>query len=44
MSSADNQELFNYYRDRDVWLAEPDAMPARLSPYPGTGQVAAAAQ
>jgi hypothetical protein len=44
MSSADNQELFNYYRDRDVWLAEPDAMPARLTPYPGTGQVAAAAQ
>jgi hypothetical protein len=46
MSPADNQELFDYYKDRDVWLAEPDTIPARLSQYPGTrpgtGQVAAA--
>lgn len=37
MSPADNQELFDYYKDRDVWLAEPDTIPARLSPYPITG-------
>jgi hypothetical protein len=36
MSAADNRELFNYYKDRDVWLAEPDTIPVRLSPYPGT--------
>jgi hypothetical protein len=31
---AENQELIPYYRDRNVWLVEPDAMPARISPYP----------
>jgi hypothetical protein len=36
MSAADNRELFNYYKDRDVWLAEPDTIPVRLSAYPGT--------
>lgn len=34
MHGADNRELVHYYRDRDVWLAEPDEVPARLSPYP----------
>jgi len=33
MENADNLELFRYYRDRKVWLAEPDASPARLTPY-----------
>jgi len=31
---AGNGELIQYYRDRNVWLVEPDAMPARVSPYP----------
>ncbi len=31
---AGNGELIRYYRDRSVWLAEPDATPARVSPYP----------
>jgi len=31
---AENQELIQYYRDRTVWLVEPDAVPARISPYP----------
>jgi hypothetical protein len=34
MDAADNVELTQYYRDRRVWLVEPDAIPARISPYP----------
>jgi hypothetical protein len=34
MGAAGNQELIRYYRDRSVWLVEPDAIPARVSPYP----------
>jgi hypothetical protein len=33
---AGNTELIRYYNDRKVWLAEPDAMPARIAPYPMT--------
>jgi hypothetical protein len=32
--AADNLELIRYYQDRKVWLVEPDAIPARISPYP----------
>ena len=28
-----NLELIHYYRDRQVWLVEPDAIPARVSQY-----------
>lgn len=28
-----NQELVRYYRDRQVWLVEPDEIPPRISPY-----------
>jgi hypothetical protein len=31
---ASDAELIRYYRDRRVWLVEPDAIPARISPYP----------
>lgn len=34
MDAADNQELIDYYRNRKVWLVEPDAAPATISPYP----------
>ena len=34
MDAADNSELVHYYGDRRVWLVEPDAIPARIEPYP----------
>jgi hypothetical protein len=33
MDSQQNQELIEYFRDRRVWLVEPDAIPARVSEY-----------
>ena len=33
VDSAGNRELVNYYRDRTVWLVEPDTTPARISRY-----------
>jgi len=33
MSAAENLELIDYYRDRTVWLVEPDANPVRVTPY-----------
>ena len=34
MDAANNLELLQYYRDRKAWLVEPDAIPARITPYP----------
>ena len=34
MGAAGNQELVDYYEDRQVWRVEPDASPPRLTPYP----------
>jgi len=34
MDSADDRDLLRYYRDRRVWLVQPDLQPARISPYP----------
>ena len=34
MDAANNQELLNYYKDRKVWLVQPDNDPVSLSPYP----------
>ncbi len=34
--ATDNLELLRYYRERKVWLVEPDANPLRVSPYPLT--------
>ena len=36
--AASNVELMGYYRDRKVWLIEPDANPAKITPYTGTTQ------
>lgn len=32
-----NDELIRYYGDRRVWLVEPDAIPAKVGPYPPAG-------
>ena len=32
---AHNAELLNYYKDRRVWLVEPDKLPAVIAPYEG---------
>lgn len=29
-----NEELLRYFKDRHVWLVEPDKIPPRISPYP----------
>jgi hypothetical protein len=39
MDPASNEELFQYYGDRKVWLVQPDTEPVSISPYPLAGQV-----
>jgi len=43
MNSVDNMELIQYYRDRKVWLVEPDSTPATISTYPVPAQTVTAA-
>lgn len=43
MDPAANRELFHYFKDRTVWLVEPDADPPRISPYPLDAAAARAA-
>ena len=33
MGPNDNQDLINYFKNRQVWMVEPDRLPARVSPY-----------
>ena len=33
MQPADDQQLVEYYKDRNVWLIQPDIHPAEISPY-----------
>jgi hypothetical protein len=33
MDAANNKELMNYYKDRTVWLVQPDMNPVTLVPY-----------
>ena len=42
MDAANNLELIHYYSGRKVWLVEPDAQPATISPYPAPEEPAAA--
>jgi hypothetical protein len=41
LDPADNEKLIDYYRNRTVWLVEPDSSPVAVGPYPA--QVAGAA-
>jgi hypothetical protein len=34
MDPDSDRELFRYFKDRRVWLVEPDSNPPRISPYP----------
>jgi hypothetical protein len=34
MGGERNQELIGYFKDRHVWLVEPDKIPPQVSPYP----------
>jgi len=38
MDPADNKDLIDYYKDRKVWLVQPDAQPPTISPYPSIAQ------
>jgi hypothetical protein len=38
MDSANDLELIRYYKDRNVWLVQPDKQPAEISPYTAFGQ------
>jgi hypothetical protein len=33
MSAAENLDLIRYYKDRTVWLVQPDMDPPNVSPY-----------
>ena len=38
MDEAENLELIHYYKDRTVWLVQPDSKPANISLYPSPQQ------
>jgi hypothetical protein len=40
MDAANNLELIHYYKDRKVWLVQPDMQSEKMTPYPKTEQVA----
>jgi hypothetical protein len=42
MDAANDLDLIHYYRDRNVWLVQPDKQPAEISPYAVSGQESAA--
>jgi hypothetical protein len=33
MSPAEDRKLIDYFKDRKVWLVEPDSTPPKVSPY-----------
>jgi len=40
MDAASNLEVIQYYKDRKVWLLQPDTQPVQVSPYPMPADVA----
>lgn len=43
MDAVNNNELIRYYKDRHVWLVQPDSKSETLSQYPLSGQLASGA-
>ena len=43
MDTVNNAELIHYYKDRNVWLVQPDIAPVIASPYPATDKTPAPA-
>jgi hypothetical protein len=41
METRDSPELLRYFRDRRVWLVEPDSNPPKISPYPREREIIA---
>jgi hypothetical protein len=37
MAASDDRELMDYYKDRNVWLVQPDKHPVEISPYAVSG-------
>ena len=33
MSAEQNERLIHYFKDRKVWLVQPDEVPVQLTPY-----------
>jgi hypothetical protein len=44
MDEAKNRELIGHYQDRKIWLVQPDAESAQVTPYPVADQVTAASR
>jgi hypothetical protein len=44
LDATDNLNLIHYYRDRKVWLAEPDELPTTVLPYPMPEQLSPASR
>jgi len=44
MDDAANLELMRYYKDRNVWLVQPDSPVAKVTPYLRPGQPSSGAQ
>jgi hypothetical protein len=38
MDPRDNAELVAHYKNRQIWLVEPDTIPAKISPYSATNE------
>jgi hypothetical protein len=44
MNASDNLELTRYYKNRQVWLVQPDTEPAQVTAYAMPGELAAASK
>jgi len=44
MGTDKNLELIHYFKDRKVWLVEPDVLPPKLTPYPNAENVRSIAE